>query len=364
MKTQVMVLERFGEPLVQRDVDVPALSLGQVLVRIDAAGVCGSDVHITKGEDPRIPVPIIPGHEGVGTVVDVNGSRETVDGLTVKPGDRIIWNRGMSCGHCWYCAALKEPSQCIRRKVFGINIPFDAPPFLNGCYARHIILRDTTDMFILPGTADPATLVAASCSGATIAHAFDMLRGSLIGKTVVVQGPGPLGVFAVAFAQALGASEIAVIGGTRTRLDLCHKFGANTILDRHILTKDERREVVLDLTAGRGADVVVEAVGTAGVAEEGVGLLRRGGVLLATGYAQPAGTDEIDFYRDVVAKNVEIRGVWVSDTSHLRQAVDLVLSRQQLFSRLVTHRVALDDADTALKLMESRTALKAVLIND
>ena len=83
-----------------------------MLVRIDAAGVCGSDVHMWKGEDERTPLPIVLGHEGVGTVVDVKGGKEYVTGEAVKTGDPILWNRGVSCNGCYYCAVLNQPWLC------------------------------------------------------------------------------------------------------------------------------------------------------------------------------------------------------------------------------------------------------------
>lgn len=96
MKTRAMVLEAFHAPLRMRELEIPALEASEVLVRIDAAGVCGSDVHMWKGEDERTPLPIVLGHEGVGTVVDVKGRKEYVTGEAVKIEDPILWNRGVS----------------------------------------------------------------------------------------------------------------------------------------------------------------------------------------------------------------------------------------------------------------------------
>ncbi|MCE5249470.1 zinc-binding dehydrogenase [bacterium] len=362
MKSRVMVLESFRQPLVLREVEIPPLDRGEILVRLLASGVCGSDVHMWNGKDSRIPLPVVLGHEGIGTITDMNGAKLTVNGLPLVAGDRIIWNRGLTCGKCWYCAVLREPSLCTGRHVYGITFSFSEKPYLNGCYADYIVLRPQTDIFKVPDTVDPAALVPAACSGATMAHAFDMIRESLLGRTVVVQGPGPLGIFAVAFARSLGASQIIVIGGSAHRLSLCGDFGATSLLNRGETTADERRAVVMDSTWGRGADYVVEAAGAAGVAEEGIKLLRKGGTYLTAGYSQPAGTESIDFYRDIVRNNIRIQGIWVSDTGHVRRALDLVLSRPDLFARLVTHRFALEQANEALSVMEKREAVKAVIV--
>ena len=357
-----MVLEHFNQPLVEHTFDVPVLAEGEILVRIDASGVCGSDVHMWHGEDPRLQLPMIPGHEGVGTIADMKGTHLSVDGEILAPGDRVIWNRGVTCGSCWYCQVAREPSICINRAVYGINISCDDHRRLTGCYAEYIVLRSGTDVFSIPDGIDPAILVPSCCSGATAAHAFDVVGESLIGGTVVIQGPGPLGLFAVAFAHRYGASRIIVVGGSPDRLSLCSSFGADVIVNRRETSAEDRRDIVFDLTGGRGADFVIEAAGTRGVAEEGVRLLRRGGQYLLTGYAQPVGHDSIDFYRDIVSRNVTVKGIWVSDTRHLRQAVELVMGDPDLFTDLVTHRFPLENALDALSAMDSHEALKAVLL--
>jgi threonine dehydrogenase-like Zn-dependent dehydrogenase len=362
MKSKAMVLHEFKKPLELKEFEVPLLKEKQVLVKIEAAGVCGSDVHMWKGEDPRTPLPIILGHEGVGRVVEVKGNKRYVSGEKVEAGDLILWNRGMACGECFECVVLNEPSLCRNRKVYGINISCDTEPQLNGCYSEHIILRENTDIFKLDtNIEDSSILVSASCSGATIAHGFDMVKANM-GETVVVQGPGPLGVYAVSFAKNLGASNIVVIGGSESRLKLCREFGATHILSRKLMSVEERREAIHEITAGRGADLVVEAVGANGAVEEGIKLIRTGGTYLTTGFAQPAGVESIDFFTEVVRKNIKIQGVWVSAARHTYQAMQLVLKNQELFSKMITHKFKLEEANKALEAMNSREALKAVLM--
>ena len=361
MKSKVMVLTGFNKPLEMQEIEVPTLEQGQILVKINAAGVCGSDVHMWKGEDPRTPLPIILGHEGVGTIEDIKGKRESVDGISLKIGDRILWNRGITCGRCFACKVLNEPSLCKSRQVYGINRGCSISPYLNGCYSEYIILTAETDIFKIQQDIDSAIMVSASCSGATIAHGFDMVDISP-GDTVLVQGPGPLGVYAVLFAKSKGASQIIVIGGSKGRLNLCKQFGATTVINRRETTIAQRKEQILALTNGRGVDLAVEAVGAQGVVEEGIKLVRSGGTYLTTGYSQPAGVEKIDFFLEVVRKNIKIQGVWVSDTRHTWQAMHLVMKHKALFEKMITHRFSLEQANEALKVMDSKEALKAVLI--
>lgn len=358
---KAMVLTGFNEPLEEKEFALPVPEAGQLLVEIAAAGVCGSDVHMWRGKDPRTPLPVILGHEGVGRVVSAGGDgSHTVEGHPVKEGELILWHRGINCGNCYYCVVVKEPSLCQDRLVYGINRGCGEAPHLRGGYSSHILLDAETTLFRLPQNVDPAVLVAATCSGSTVAHAFD-LASPATGDTVLVQGPGPLGLFAVAFAHSCGASQIIVTGGTASRLELCAEFGATELLNRKSMSREERAARIRELTGGRGVDYAVEAVGTIDAMEEGIPLVRPGGAYLSVGFGEPRGTMALDCFHDLVRKNLHLQGVWVSDARHTYRALQLMLSQQELFSRMITHRLPLEEATKGLELMENREAMKVVL---
>ena len=361
MKTRAMVLEAFNQPLEMREFELPRLQEGEVLIRVEAAGICGSDVHMLRGEDPRTPLPIILGHEGVGRILEVQGEKRTVDGDLLHSGDLILWNRGVSCHRCFHCAVLNEPALCKNRKVYGINRSSKVAPYVNGCYSQEMLLTADTDIFKVTAEVDPAILVSASCSGATVAHAFDLHRPEF-GDTVLIQGPGPLGVYAVAFAKKMGAQEIIVIGGSENRLQTCREFGATLTLNRRELSLEDRKQAIMDKTRGRGVDFAIEAVGDPSAVHEGIKLVRSGGAYVSIGFSQPPGNCQIDFFQEVVSKNLKIQGVWVSGTRHTWQAMKLVLERPELFARMITHRFSLEQANEALAAMAQRDALKAVLV--
>lgn len=362
MKTQAMVLEAFNKPLVLREFEIPLLQDGEVLIRVEAAGVCGSDVHMWRGEDPRTPLPLILGHEGVGRILESKGEKRSVEGEVLRSGDLVLWNRGISCHKCFHCAVLNEPSLCTNRKIYGINRPCNVPPYVNGCYAKEMILSADTDIFKVDAKVDPAILVSASCSGATVAHAFDLHRPAF-GDTVLIQGPGPLGVYAVAFARKFGAQQIIVIGGSENRLATCRDFGATLTLNRREMSLEERKQAIMDKTHGRGVDVAIEAVGDPSAVHEGIKLVRTGGAYVSIGFSQPPGECQIDFFQEVVRKNIKIQGVWVSATRHVWQSMQMVLENPDLFSRMITHRFVLSQANEALDSMAQRDALKAVLVS-
>jgi len=355
-----MVLEKFNQPLGPKSFPLPKLREGDILVKIEAAGVCGSDVHMWEGRDPRTRLPVILGHEGAGEILEMKGKKGDVYGIPLKPGDKVLWSRGVTCGHCYFCKVKMEPSLCPHRFVHGIHTSCAEPPYLTGNYAQYLLLDGRSDFFRVEKNTDLASLVPASCSGATVAHAFD-LSGMESGDSVLVQGVGPLGIFAVAFARSLGASQVIVVGGTEGRLEMCQSFGASLLLNRHRLSPEERRTAILEATGGRGVDVAFEMAGEPEALKECIHAVRNGGACITAGFGEPHGKIELDCFQDVGRKNLRLQGVWVSETRHTHMALQLVYTRLHDFARLITHRFPLNQANAALRVMRSREAVKAVL---
>lgn len=355
-----MVLRAFNKPLEMTEYPLPELSDGEVLVRIAAAGVCGSDVHIWRGHDPRTPTPIILGHEALGHVEQIGGQKTDINGLQLRPGDLVGWDRGVVCGECFFCVVKKQPYLCPGRKVYGISISCKEPPHLKGGYATHMVLDAKTNVLKLPEGASPDLLVSASCSGATAAHAVEQCDIRQ-GDTVVIVGAGSLGLFALAFVLNRGAAQVAAVDVEQSRLDLAAEFGATHVLHATETSPSHRLDFVKDLTHGRGADVVIDCSGYAPAITDGIRMCCRGGTYTMPGIAVPVGETPVRFYEDVSIRNLVIRGVWVSDTSHFRQAVEVVLSKRYPFDRLVSRTFNLEEANDALGATENREVLKAVI---
>ena len=357
----------FSVPLELREEEIAPLRDGEVLVEIEASGVCGSDVHMWKGKDPRTPLPLVLGHEGVGTVVEARGQKKDVFGREISVGDLMIWDRGVTCNRCYFCAVQKEPALCPNRQVYGI--------VRDGCYATHLTLLPETKLIKLDeGMAhgksgedthniDPAVLVAAACSGATAAHTVELVPVSP-GDRIVILGPGPLGLFCLAFAFAKGASEAVVIGtrADAARLELAREFGRVRTYVVEVSSIEERKKEVMEMTNGVGANVVIDCTGAASSFNEGLRLTAPGGTFTIPGIATPVGGVPLKLYEDVARRSVRIQGVWVSDTAHLYQAVQLVLSARFPLHKLVTHRFPLARVMDALEAVEIKAAIKAVLV--
>ena len=362
MKAKAAVLEAFEQPLEMTEFEVCPLAEGEVLVKIAAAGVCGSDVHMWHGKDPRTPLPMILGHEGVGEIADIGGERLDVLGRKLAPGDKVMWERGAMCGHCTYCVVRKQPSLCPHRKTYGISFSCAEPPHLRGCYAEYLHLQCTAHFLRIDDEIDPAILVAASCSGATAANAIELSR-IRAGDVVLVVGPGPLGLFAIAMALKAGASRVYAVGTEidRARLELATEFGAAGTLCTADTTAEERAEFLRDATGGIGPNVVVDCCGAVQAIEEYLPLVAPGGVYSIPGIAEPRRALSIDLFAHFARKSVALQGVWVSDTDHLWQAVQLVLARDFPFEKLVTHEFPLDEATEALATATKPEAIKVVL---
>lgn len=363
MTGKAMVLETFNEPLIERTFDVADLAPGEVLCRVAVAGVCGSDVHMWHGNDPRTPLPMILGHEGVGTIAATEGAKQDVFGRELREGDLVAWERGIMCGKCYYCVIKKQPALCPHRKTYGISLGCNDPPHFNGCYGEYLHLRAGCHMIRIDSEVDPAVLVAASCSGATAAHTTQLSNVSR-GDTVLIVGPGPVGVFCLAMALDSGAGEVYVAGTSadRARLDLCMEFGAAGTLVVDQMSAAERREFIDQRTNGIGANSIIDCTGVPRAMVENLEFVAPYGTYSIPGIATPVGEWPVPLFEQIARKNVNLQGVWVSDTGHLWQAIRLVSSKRYPFEKLITHRFPLPQATQALEVMASKEAIKAVLV--
>ena len=168
------VLEKLKAPLVMREFPLPSrLEPGAVLVRTEMAGICGTDVHLWKGELP-IALPVILGHETAGKVEQLGEALERDwSGQPLQVGDRVTWNSTTSCGSCFYCAEKREPTRCPQRRAYGIGYRCDQPPHLLGGYAEFHYLRPGTNIFKLPEDVPTEAVIGAGCALITAIHGVE-----------------------------------------------------------------------------------------------------------------------------------------------------------------------------------------------
>lgn len=358
------VLTKFNAPLEVQSFPLPAsLEMGAALVRTEMAGICGTDVHLWKGESP-ISLPVILGHETVGIIEQLGQSLDKDwTGQPLRRGDRVVWNSATSCGRCYYCSEKRQPTRCPHRRAYGIGYRCDEPPHLLGGYAEFHYLCPGTTLFKLPATLATEAVIGAGCALITAIHGIER-TGIAWRDTVVVQGSGPVGIAALAVARSAGAGRIIVIGAPAARLDMARRFGADETIDIGSVTKpSDRIAAVRDLTTGYGADVVIECVGHPSAVVEGMEMCREGGKYLVLGHYCNAGT--VEFNPHVITrKQLQIFGSWSSEPRHLKAAIDFLSHTQEQFpfASMVTHRFSIEDTNDALQATASWQSAKSVIV--
>jgi len=307
-------------PIELREFPEPDLPPGGALLRTALSEVCGTDVHLWHGRLSGVPYPIIPGHVTTGTLDAVRGRLTDVAGRALHEGDRLaFFDVHRTCGRCLACTVHRTPTRCPSRRVYGITDP--AAEGLFGGWAQKVYLEPGVVVATLPAAVPFEAYIGGGCGLLTSVHIIERARISL-GDTVVVQGAGAVGLSTAALARRSGAGQVIVIGGPASRLELARAMGADAVVDLDGTTAEARLARVMDLTGGLGADVVVEAAGSARAFEEGVRLARNGGAYVIAGHYTNVGDSRINAHEHINRKHLDIRGCWGSEVRHFLLALD------------------------------------------
>jgi alcohol dehydrogenase len=314
------------------------------IVEIAASGICGSDLHIYHGR-VKIEPGFTIGHEFVGRVLETG---EQVS--RVSAGDRVLGCFHTACGRCFFCL-IGAYHECDHKRTFGHGANMGD---LQGTQAEQALVpnADLTLRRVPEGVSDEIALFAGDVMG-TGYHAI--AEGDLRpGDSVAVLGLGPVGLCAVQAAVAAGAGPVIAIDTVEERLRTAGEFGATPI---H-LTEQSPRDVVKELTLGRGVDVTVDAVGHPDALELAIRLARKAGTVVAIGvYAERA-----QVHMGLVwIKGLTLRAGPANVIGHVDRVLGMLTARTLDPGPLVTHHMALDDAADAYRLYDRREALKIVL---
>jgi alcohol dehydrogenase, propanol-preferring len=293
------VVEKFGEPLVVREVPVAAPGPGQALVEVIASGVCHTDLHAADGDWPIKPtLPFIPGHEGAGIVVALGS------GVThLKEGDRvgIVWLHS-ACGHCEFCLSGWE-TLCLEQKNSGYSV--------NGSFAQYAVAQ-ADYLGRIPNSLSFVDAAPILCAGVTTYKGLKETN-TRPGEWVVISGVGGLGHVAVQYAKAMGLHVAAVDLGPE-KMALAKKLGAEITVDAK--TQDPPAEIQKQIGGAQG--VLVTAVSTIAF-KQAIGMLRRGGTCVLNGL--PPGEFPVSIF-DVVLNGYTIRGSIVGTRLDLEEALE------------------------------------------
>jgi len=332
-----------GKGLELVDIPIPEPAEHEVLVRVKACSMCGTDVHIYNWEHPwsegRITPPRTIGHEICG-IVEKTGSEVTL----VTKGDLVSAESHIFDGKCGQCR-IGNMHICENLKFFGVDV--------DGFFAEYAVIPET-NVWKNPSDMPYEVATLQESIGNSVNTVFSQ---DVTAKTVAVFGAGPTGLFATGLLKAAGAAKIIVVAGSELHLDIASKMGADVVIDRH--ESDPVKEI-LELTGGQGTDVFLEMSGSGTALNQGLKTLRPTGRASILGL--PTKNVCLDLSRDVVMKDITVRGVYGRKIWDTRLTTSKLLSSGKFDpSPVITHRIKLDDFEAGFEAMKKGEAGKVVM---
>lgn len=362
MSVRAAVMTVPEAPLEVWELDEPRIEDGSVVLETVASEVCGTDVHLWHGRLDGVPYPIVPGHVSVGRIVESRGVERDALGAPLARGDLVTFlDVAETCHACYQCLVAGQPNRCPSRKVYGITYSAQDGPL--GGWAERIHLRPGVRILKLPEGLEADDVIGGGCGLFTGLAAVER-SGLELGDAVLVQGSGPVGLSAAAFARLRGAGLLIMIGAPESRLALGARMGVDETYELDATAPEERAERIMALTRGRGVDVVLEATGNPEALREGLGLLRDGGTYVVAGHYTDAGPVTLNPHTDINRKHARILGRWGTEFRHFVRALDLLARhRDRLpFRDVIGRRYRLEEAQTAIEDVEGLRVTKALIV--
>ncbi|MFN6398516.1 MAG: zinc-binding dehydrogenase [Planctomycetota bacterium] len=328
---------------------------GQILVKVLACTICGSDLHTICGRRSA-HTPAILGHEIVGQILRFGNNAPKTDatGATLDIGDRVVWTLVANCGQCYFCNH-QLPQKCLNGYKYGHQQITDQTCW-HGGFATHCTLLSGTHLVKVPDTISDNQAAPIGCATATIAAA---LRTANLNphETVLVIGAGMLGLTACAFAKSINPRNLVCIELDPYRRSLADKFGAtSTIAPNKFDLKSSDPDLQI------GFDLVLECSGTNDGALEALHLVRIGGRIVLVGAVFPSQPAPI-VIENIVRKQLTIQGVHNYQIKDLLCAVDFIHknSREFPFESLVTHSFGLHQIDQAIRFAQDSRNIRVAI---
>ncbi|MDE2989784.1 MAG: zinc-binding dehydrogenase [Chloroflexota bacterium] len=338
-----------------RDFPLPEIGPDDGLLRVELAGICGSDIHHWDGHSAVIRnAPALLGHEIVGRIERVGA--DAAERWQAAVGDRVIVEASFGCDRCEWCRRGSY-QMCADEQGYGGRLSAADPPHLWGAYGQFLYLPPRARVHRVSERITPEVGVVI---GAVLANGIrwvQTLGNAGIGDTVVVFGPGPQGLACTIAAHAAGASRIIVVGlaRDRARLDLAQELGATETL----IASDATVAEIEALTAGRMADVAIDVTASPGAAGHAASVVRPLGTFVMAG---SKGGAPVELPWDqLVAREVRVLGVNSHETQAVRAAVQLAETGRYPLDRMLTHRLPLAQAATGIELVRSATPADGVI---
>lgn len=329
---------------VLKEVPVPAYGPDEVLVRVKASSICGTDVHIYKWDDWAARTVITPnvfGHEFAG-IVEAVGDRVT----NVKVGDHVSGEGHVVCGVCKACRT-GNAHVCPHTRSFGITLP--------GCFGEYAVLRASNVI-----QNDPKLPFEIACLQDPLGNAVQtVLAGDIVGKSVAVVGVGPIGLMAIAVAKACGSGTIIAVDINPYRLEMAKTMGADVIVNSKEVNSVQ---AIREATNGEGAEVVLEMSGHPDAIRDALKAAAQAGRVSLLGI--PSKEVAFDLAEDVIFKGLQLVGITGRRMYDTWYQLKGLLERGRIdLTPIITHRLTLDRYEEAFDLMSSGNCGKIVFIH-
>jgi threonine 3-dehydrogenase len=332
-----------GKGLQIEKIQVPSIGPTDVLVRVKATSICGTDLHIygwDRWSQGRIKPPVTLGHEFCGIV-----ERAGEEVSAVKPGDFVSAEMHLNCGHCHQCR-LGQAHICQNLRIIGID--------LDGAFAEFVKIPATNIWKLDPSIPEHYGAILDPLGNAV----HTVMAGAIAGQTVLVTGCGPIGLMSIALAKACGSSTVFATETNEHRRKLAKEMGADFVLNP--LAEDPVKKI-LEATGGTGVDVLLEMSGQPAAIQQGFKALRAGGRASLLGI--PTENVPLDLVQDVIFKGATVQGIygrrmyetWVQMTALLKAGR---LNLEPLFGE----RIALDNFEAAFAKLQSGLAGKILMV--
>lgn len=362
----VAVFTGVRKPFELREFPVPEPGPGALLVKVRMANVCGSDLHIWRGEydvsrGQSEPYCLSIGHEMTGEVAQLGeGVRVDSAGQELNIGDRVVYQYFCGCGRCRSCLRGSTP-RCAQGLRY--RYPPTEYPHFNAAYGQYYYVHPGQAVFKVPANVPDDLAGPANCALSQVIYALE--QGNVgLGDHLVIQGAGGLGINAVAVAREKGVAQIIVIDSIESRLELGREFGAHVTLNlAEFPTAEERIRRVKALTDGAGADAVLEVTGLPHVLPEGIAMLASGGTYLEVGNINQGKTVAID-PSQLVHGGKSLLGIMWYEPQSLQKALQLLSTRGDAypFHKILSHRYPLQEINAAFRDQDSGAIQRAALL--
>jgi L-iditol 2-dehydrogenase len=317
------------------DVPLPVVGRGEVLVRVEACGICGSDVHGFDGSTGRRIPPIVMGHEAAGTVETVG------EGATkYKKGDRVTFDSTIYCGECQYCKR-GQINLCDNREVIGVSC---GDYRRHGAFAEYVVVPERI-MYPLP--MDFSFEAAAMLEAVSVALHGVKVSQVTGGETALVIGAGMIGLLTLQAARAAGCKRVFITDVDETRLKLARQVGADETLH---CSGAELVAEVMRLTGGNGVDITLEAVGRNETVAAAIDCTRKGGTVTLIGNIMPEVTLPL---QKVVVRQLRLQGSCASSGEY-PEAIELIANGKIQVKQLITAVASLEEGPRWFERLHSR----------